>query len=184
MKDRIDSLNQENTSAIEVEGRQDAIMNREDFRTGLGQKNTYTGRPRYGQNYRGRSRYDSNYRGSYRYNMTSNKDMGDRIIITEGESLEIKIMRGKRSRSYERKNRDRRDDRSISKSRSRSGSRATINRHRIRCFECREYDHFARDCLTIQANREAEKIQQMINMDEEQTILQTPLMDVDQDGPP
>ena len=31
-----------------------------------------------------------------------------------------------------------------------------------------------------QANREAEQIQQMFNMDEDQTILQTPLMDVDQ----
>ena len=33
----------------------------------------------------------------------------------------------------------------------------------------------------MQANREAEQIQQMFNMDEDQTILQTPLMDVDQD---
>ena len=57
----------------------------------------------------------------------------------------------------------------------------TTNKDRIRCFECREYDHFARDCPTIQANREAEQIQQMFNMDEDQTILHTPLMDVDQD---
>ena len=55
--------------------------------------------------------------------------------------------------------RDRRDGRSVSNSRSRSGSRATRIRDRIRCFECREYDHFARDCLTTQANREAEQIQ-------------------------
>ena len=57
----------------------------------------------------------------------------------------------------------------------------TTNGDRIRCFDCREYNYFARDCLTIQANREAEQIQQMINMDEDQTILQTPLIDVDQD---
>ena len=31
-----------------------------------------------------------------------------------------------------------------------------------------------------QADREVEQIQQMFNMDEDQTILQTPLMDVDQ----
>ena len=31
-----------------------------------------------------------------------------------------------------------------------------------------------------QANREVEQIQQMFNMDKDQTILQTPLMDVDQ----
>ena len=30
-------------------------------------------------------------------------------------------------------------------------------------------------------SREAEQIQQMLNMDEDQTILQTPLMDMDQD---
>ena len=58
----------------------------------------------------------------------------------------------------------------------------TTNRDRIRCFECREYNHFARDCLTIQTNREAEQIQQMFSMDEHQTILLTPLMDVDEDG--
>ena len=69
----------------------------------------------------------------------------------------------------------------MSNSRSRSGSRASTNRDRIRCFECREYDHFARECPTRQGNREAEQIQQMFNMDEDQTILQTPLMDTDDD---
>ena len=69
----------------------------------------------------------------------------------------------------------------MSNSRSRSGSRASTNRDRIRRFECREYDHFAKECPTRQANREAEQIQQMFNMDEDQTILQTPLMDTDKD---
>ena len=32
--------------------------------------------------------------------------------------------------------------------RSRSGSRASTNRDRIRCYACREYDHFARNCPT------------------------------------
>ena len=50
-----------------------------------------------------------------------------------------------------------RDNRSISNSRSRSGSRASTNRDRIRCFKCREYDHFIRDCLMTQADREVEK---------------------------
>ena len=86
-----------------------------------------------------------------------------------------------RSRSYERQ-RDRRDDKSISNSRLRSGSRATTNRDRIRCLECREYNHFMRDCPMTQANRETEQIQQMFNMDEDQTILQTPLMDIYQIG--
>ena len=54
----------------------------------------------------------------------------------------------------------------------------TTNRDRIRCFECREYDHFASDCQTRQASREEE---QMFNMDKEKTLLQTPLMDTDQE---
>ena len=29
---------------------------------------------------------------------------------------------------------------------SRSNSRVTTNRDRIRCFRCREYDHFANEC--------------------------------------
>ena len=45
-----------------------------------------------------------------------------------------------------------------------------------------EYDHFIRDCPMMQGNRKAEQIQQMFNMDKDQTILQTPLMDVDQVG--
>ena len=69
----------------------------------------------------------------------------------------------------------------MSNSRLRSGSRASTNRDRIRCFECREYDHFARECPTRQESRETEQIQQMFNMDEDQTILQTPLMDTEED---
>ena len=41
MKGRTDSSNHESIKPIEVEERQDATMNREDFRTGLGQ--TITG---------------------------------------------------------------------------------------------------------------------------------------------
>ena len=28
-----------------------------------------------------------------------------------------------------------------------SGSRISTNRDRIRCFKCREYDHFANECI-------------------------------------
>ena len=52
-----------------------------------------------------------------------------------------------------------------------------MNRDRNRCFECREYDHFARECLTRQEKSEIEQIQQMFNLDNEQTSLQTSLMD-------
>ena len=68
----------------------------------------------------------------------------------------------------------------MSNSRLRSGSRASTNRDRIRCFECRDYDHFVRFCPTKQQSRETEQIQQMFNMDEDQTILQTPLMDTEE----
>ena len=78
-----------------------------------------------------------------------------------------------RSRSLDRQDRSRRRDRSISNGRSRSGSRASTNRDRIICFECREYDHFARECPTRRENREIEQIQQMFNLDE-QTVVQTP----------
>ena len=41
---------------------------------------------------------------------------------------------------------NRRNDRSISYSKSRSGSRSSTNRDRIRCYKCREYDHITKDC--------------------------------------
>ena len=31
----------------------------------------------------------------------------------------------------------------------RSRSRASTNRDRSRCYKCREYDHFAKDCPTM-----------------------------------
>ena len=41
---------------------------------------------------------------------------------------------------------DDREDRSRSECRSRSNSRVSTNRDRIRCYRCREYDHFAIEC--------------------------------------
>ena len=59
----------------------------------------------------------------------------------------------------------------MSNSRLRSGSRVSMNRDRIRCFECWEYNHFVRECPTRQESREMEQIQQMFNMDQDQTVL-------------
>ena len=58
-------------------------------------------------------------------------------------------------------------DRSSSNNRSRSGSRASTNRDRIRCYACREYDHFARDCPTSREERNLEQLQHMLNMEEQ-----------------
>ena len=44
---------------------------------------------------------------------------------------------------------------------------------RIRCYKYREYDHFIKDCPTSKEIREIGKIQQMFNLDEEQTSLKT-----------
>ena len=106
--------------------------------------------------------------------------MGE-IIITEKVIYRNQSYDRNGSRSYERQNRNRRNDRSLSDRRSRLGSRASTNRDRIRCFECREHDYFARECPNRQASRKTEQIQQIFNMDKDQTIIQTPLLDTDEE---
>ena len=81
-----------------------------------------------------------------------------------------------RSRFKERSNSSnfRRNDRSSSNSRSRSGLRASTNTDRIRHNKCRVYDHFTKDCPTTAREKgKTEQIQQMFNLDEEQTALKT-----------
>ena len=58
-------------------------------------------------------------------------------------------------------------DRSSSNDRSRSGYRANTNRDRIRCYACREYDHFVRDCPNSREERDLEQLQHMLNMEEQ-----------------
>ena len=60
-----------------------------------------------------------------------------------------------------------------SNSRSRSGSRASMHRDRIRCYKCREYDHFAKDCPTSREEKEIEQLQQMLNLEDKQTLLKS-----------
>ena len=71
-----------------------------------------------------------------------------------------------RERNFTRNDNNSRDRRS-SNSRSRSGSRASTNRDRIRCYACREYDHFVRNCTNSREERNLEQLQQMLNMEEE-----------------
>ena len=47
----------------------------------------------------------------------------------------------------------------------------STNRDRIRCYNCRDYDYFGKDCLTSKLEKETDQIQQMFNLDEEQTSL-------------
>ena len=77
-----------------------------------------------------------NSRGEYRNNNYRN----DRSRNKSRERLY--------SRSY-----DSNRTRSTSSSRSRSGSGASINKDRIRCYKCREYDHLMRDCPTTQGRK-------------------------------
>ena len=41
----------------------------------------------------------------------------------------------------------------------------------MRCYKCREYDHFTKDCPTSREERELEQLQHMLNLDNEQTSL-------------
>ena len=105
------------------------------------------------QNFRGRNNRNG-YRGNYR-------------------NENYKIGRSRfRERSFSESN-NRRDNRSTSNSRSRSGSRASTNRDRIRCYKCWEYDHLAKDCRPTKEKRGTEQIQQLFNLDKEQTSLKT-----------
>ena len=62
---------------------------------------------------------------------------------------------------------DYRRDRSCSNDRSRSGSRASMNRDRIRCYACREYDHFVSNCPNSRKERDLEQLQHMLNIEEQ-----------------
>ena len=48
-----------------------------------------------------------------------------------------------------------------------------MNRDRIRCYKCREYDHFTKDYPTSRKERELEQFQQMLNLEDEQTSLKS-----------
>ena len=49
----------------------------------------------------------------------------------------------------------------------------STNRDRIRCFKCKEYDSFAKDCPNISEteNDQSEQIQQILNLEEDKTAL-------------
>ena len=43
----------------------------------------------------------------------------------------------------------------------------------MRCYKYREYDHFAKDCPTYREEKEIEQLQQMLNLEDEQTSLKS-----------
>ena len=45
-----------------------------------------------------------------------------------------------------------------------------MNRDRIHCYKCREYNHFARDCPASREDKQIEQLQQMLNLGSEQLV--------------
>ena len=90
---------------------------------------------------------NSNRRGSYRqnYNRNNSRDRGRQnfrrnFSNDRGRSRERSpTPRGNGNRQYNSPNTN-------LGTRSRSNSRVTTKRDRIKCFRCREYDHFANEC--------------------------------------
>ena len=131
------------------------------------------------------SRSDSRNRGQYgnnrlrQDNRDNNFQRNTRGNVRQNNREEYRDNRGS-NRSRERtfsRNYGSNRDRSSSNSRSRSGSRASTQ-DRIRCYNCREYDHFARDCPNSREERDLEQLQQMLNLEaEEQTHLLTSRQD-------
>ena len=101
------------------------------------------------QNYRGRLQYDQNYRNDFRTgNSRGMKIIEATILEVDIEvAIEMKTLEEVRSRSKDRQysSNFRRNDQCSN--RSRLGLRASTNRGKIRYFQCRECDHFAKDCL-------------------------------------
>ena len=132
-------------------------------------------RGQYRQN-RSRPRYEQNYRGgNFRENMKSygrQNSRGEYRNSYRNDSYDRSRNRS-RERSFST-NYGNNQTRSTNNSRYRSGSGASTNRDSICCYECREYDHFARDCPTYREEKEIEQLQQMLNLGDEQTSIPSP----------
>ena len=117
---------------------------------------------------RGRNRFEQSYRRNYRENPRNYGRQNSGGEYRNNTYRNDNYDRGRnrsRDRSFSR-NYDSNKTRSTSNSRSRSGSRVSTNRDRIRCYRCREYNNFMRDCPTSREEREIEQLQQMLNLEE------------------
>ena len=112
------------------------------------------------QNYRGnryREYFGRDYRQDSRERYRSKRNNNSNDIFRDRNRSRDRNF----TRSYGR-------NRNSDSSRSRSGSRTNTNRDRIRCYVCREYDHFARDCPNSREDRDLEHLQHMLNMEEQE----------------
>ena len=138
-----------------------------------GQNRSY-GQGRYQPRSYDRSRgygIDSNIRQNYRGNRSRENFRGN-----SGQSSRERYRNeryGNNNNTDSNRSRERtlvgnyRRDRSSSNDRSRSGSIASMNRDRIWCYACREYDHFTRNCPNSREERDLEQLQHMLNMEEQ-----------------
>ena len=119
------------------------------------------GKPRFEQNCRG-NHFQDNARGYGRQNSRGeyrNDSYRHDGYIRGRDRLRERSFSGNYSSNRVR---------NASNSRCRSGSRASTNRDKIRCYNCREYDHFAQDCPTSREERDLDQLQQMLNLEEEE----------------
>ena len=127
------------------------------------------------QNYRG-NRFRGNFRGYGRQNSREN-------YRNERYGSNNRDRNRSRERALTRSYGNGRD-RISSNDRSRWGSIASTNSNRIRCYACREYDHFARDCPNSREERDLEQLQCMLNMEkQDHRNLSTPSSDEDYRSP-
>ena len=123
-------------------------------RRGRGQRQSY-GRDRsrsnnrQGQNF-GQNGCRNDYRRNrYTQNLSTNNGRGRGRNFNRNYSNDRSRSREKRlsPRRYNNNNtRQNTNSRFRSRSRSRSNSRVRTNRDRIRCYRCREYDHYTNEC--------------------------------------
>ena len=131
----------------------------ENYQSRLGSRNRgqfMDNRPR--QNYRGNN-FRGNIRGYSRQNNSGNYG-NERYNGYNRDRNRLRERTFTRNYSINR-------GKSSSNSRLRSGSRVNTNRDRIRCYKCREYDHFVGDCPNSREERDLEQLQQMLTMEEQ-----------------
>ena len=124
-------------------------------------------------NYINRYRPDSNdRRNQYAQNRSRPKyEQNYRRENIRGHLRSYQHPRRQNSREYRGNYRNKNYSRD--RDRSRSGSKGSTHRDQIRCYKCREYDHFTKHCPILKEEREIEQIQQLFNLDKEQTSLKT-----------